>query len=605
MRMGPGSKRPLPKRPDVPKMIPSIFEEEDNPELTEIPSELSFQLKPPPSIVSESDLVARQGTGKQLRRKLVIASTLRAELPYAVIRIPPRGVALCGHAWVSVLRGVVHVHGAILTPESPPLFMHSPPSTAILIQHESGYMPKPVSKARQTEEHKNPDADAHISLRESLTFEFEDETVVLVSTTARWATSNVVCPDIQFTLPLWNLPPPLVRLFPGLHIPHPEVTPLHRPECWEEITKAVRTPRASRILVLGSRGSGKSTIARSIVNHIVSTQPRGAMYMESDVSRPDRGIHGLIAAHRVHHPSTSQMSACRAVPFVGRLYGDATPRDDPEHYHKCMMTVAKRAVLGAARERVPLVCNTHGWMSGDGLTLIRELIEMVKPTLVVIMTLRLHTAADDAVNELVNCLPDVVRVIRVEPMPVPHRPHQHVVAERDMIIGSYFCNEMTLGRARLLYSIEVAIVTEPGGRGGRLDGIGRYPLIGLVGGLVALGLSPRRRWRREDDMMKVEIVGFAVVRGIDGEASKLYLASPVPGELLQLTSCLIIPGSVQTPTRVFSRASSVMGWDQRRRATDGTLSLPPFKLTGSTSTAAPMRSRTNLNRGGPNAGRRP
>ena len=55
-------------------------------------------------------------------------------------------------------------------------------------------------------------------------------------------------------------------------------------------------------------------------------------------------------------------------------------------------------------------------------------------------------------------------------------------------------------------------------------------------------------------MHSIEIIGFAVVRGIDGNASRIFVATPVPAYLVKLVTCVVLPGSLHTRPYRFLRA---------------------------------------------------
>ncbi|KAL8725351.1 MAG: hypothetical protein Q9166_007411 [cf. Caloplaca sp. 2 TL-2023] len=145
------------------------------------------------------------------------------------------------------------------------------------------------------------------------------------------------------------------------------------------------------VLVCGPKGSGKSTLCRMLVNGILTKRmwkstydaegPRRIALLDIDPGQPEFSPPGEVSLVQVSscnfgppfcHPTTT----ADGLKLVRSHHiGATSPREDPQHYLKCVQDLIQHyEQLLVHHPSCPLVINTAGWIQGQGLELLSELI---------------------------------------------------------------------------------------------------------------------------------------------------------------------------------------------------------------------------------------
>jgi polynucleotide 5'-hydroxyl-kinase GRC3/NOL9 len=142
--------------------------------------------------------------------------------------------------------------------------------------------------------------------------------------------------------------------------------------------------RPIRIMTIGPKSSGKSTLSRALVNAIL-TRPNNASrslyYLDLDPGQPEFGPPGQLSLIEVSAPllgpSFSHLAtspqAGKAAYRVLRSHSLAamTFRDFPGHYIDCAVDLATHIPQDSGN--TPLVVNSCGWLSGVGASALMDL----------------------------------------------------------------------------------------------------------------------------------------------------------------------------------------------------------------------------------------
>lgn len=145
-------------------------------------------------------------------------------------------------------------------------------------------------------------------------------------------------------------------------------------------------------MVVGNKGSGKSTFCTFVTNHLTSKNTNSAYYLELDPGQPDAGCPGSLSLFQKTAPSFSPAFAFDMPKEGKRLVkshslGATTPMDSPEYFLRCakdLMTVFKRdQEENSNTKRSVLVVNTPGWTKGLGVDLLHNIAKICKPNIVV------------------------------------------------------------------------------------------------------------------------------------------------------------------------------------------------------------------------------
>ncbi|KAK3704513.1 Polynucleotide 5'-hydroxyl-kinase grc3 [Vermiconidia calcicola] len=140
--------------------------------------------------------------------------------------------------------------------------------------------------------------------------------------------------------------------------------------------KASVQPRRPRIMAVGAKSSGKSTLNRVLCNHLYSwTQAKKCLYLDLDPGQPEFGPPGQLSLVEVAapvlsppfaHPACARSRSYRML--RSHTIAATNFRDDPEHYKACALDLVRYA-----DRQYPLIVNSCGWVSGLGASMLTDL----------------------------------------------------------------------------------------------------------------------------------------------------------------------------------------------------------------------------------------
>lgn len=157
----------------------------------------------------------------------------------------------------------------------------------------------------------------------------------------------------------------------------------HVQRLWKE--RSVPSSRPFAMLVMGPKGVGKSTCCRHFVNSLLRFTGE-VFFFETDLGQPELGVPGTVAVHLMRKPLLQPPHAEHEHECVARFFvGCTTPAEHPSLYVNAMRS-AFDACVESLRHRKgpspPLVVNSHGWVTGLGLELVRLIAGLVGAELV-------------------------------------------------------------------------------------------------------------------------------------------------------------------------------------------------------------------------------
>ncbi|XP_051844637.1 polynucleotide 5'-hydroxyl-kinase NOL9 [Antechinus flavipes] len=131
------------------------------------------------------------------------------------------------------------------------------------------------------------------------------------------------------------------------------------------------------ILACGPKCIGKSTFNRYLINQLLNCIPC-VDFLDCDLGQTEFTPPGCVSLSNVTDPIfgspfTHQRKTRKMV-----FYGDSSCEDDCKKYIEVV-----KYVFSAYQREVPLIINTMGWVKGDGLLLLIDLIRMLAPTHIV------------------------------------------------------------------------------------------------------------------------------------------------------------------------------------------------------------------------------
>ncbi|KAJ3129740.1 Polynucleotide 5'-hydroxyl-kinase nol9 [Physocladia obscura] len=385
---------------------------------------------------------------------------------------------------------------------------------------------------------------------------------------------------------------------------HPQL--FFPPSWYSTVFQAVSHNQTPVICVVGSKGLGKSTMGRFVVNQLFSKHKKIA-FMDCDLGQPELTLTGQVSIHMLNDPLLGPSFTNLKHPLFSCFMGATTPKNDPDFYSACIVQLwdVYRAQI---RPDVPLVINTDGWVRGLGFDLLMHSLKHIRPTHVLQMCVPDFSPfagarnIKDDLSELLNGDSNLshVEVLKVNGYENVKQAKYLPAVMRDLGIVVYFAQRKTNPAepivvthlnepknaiwewsgvpAAIPYSIPWKVVKlrflnvelSPYLRAKIPPSQSLVALNGSIVGLVVDTLKYRKfvdsSVERPSDCIDISIipsdieihprfqncVGFGVIRGIDIARKLFYIVTPTP--FVQLSGVnLIVRGSfdVNMPTSMF------------------------------------------------------
>lgn len=169
----------------------------------------------------------------------------------------------------------------------------------------------------------------------------------------------------------------------AVNIPTLSIPPSWKPTLKALVRRAVDGP-APTILLAGSKGAGKSTLSRILLNRLLTTAGLDAVaYLDVDPGQPEFSPPGTISLSLVHSPVLGPPFTHSPSRTRCHHIGYTSPREDPGYYMRAIIDL-----LFAHRQShpaVPLLVNTTGWIKALGLELLQDIVANCQATDIVFL----------------------------------------------------------------------------------------------------------------------------------------------------------------------------------------------------------------------------
>mmetsp|Transcript_38173 Transcript_38173/g.107864 ORF Transcript_38173/g.107864 Transcript_38173/m.107864 type:complete len:565 (+) Transcript_38173:240-1934(+) len=312
------------------------------------------------------------------------------------------------------------------------------------------------------------------------------------------------------------------------------------------------------VAVAGSKGAGKSTFARLLVNTLLNRWPEVA-YVDTDAGQPEFTPPGLVSVHMVRGllvgpPHEHQRCSCKRAAFVG----DISPASEPEGYLAAVTGLlawvrSPQSGFGA----MPMVINTHGWVKGLGMDTLALILQAAQPSHVVQLACGVPSrdlpsglwwAANDgaAENVCAECIPSAKSAaVRGKVAPPPDSTGRTAAGDRALrwAAWAHLCSGPGLSAGLALVGSESPGAFSPAAtllaelppyavpldafplrfrcstvpKGEELT-VANGAVVGLMGHASGGGGAP--------------CLGLGLIRGIDAPRGTMYILTPSPPGVL-------------------------------------------------------------------------
>lgn len=517
---------------------------------------------------------------------------------YAVVCLRDAGVVVTGSAWVSVLYGIASIFGSVLCAEDTPALLVSAPLAPFAVNICPGGSSREEARRYVCGNTLHPEVKVSMQIRDAVEGQFrrsglKNHCVILLTATSTdgkiWKESDAFqsSADVSHTLESYVSHAGIPALQTGTElvkglsaIEEKTKMPIFREWLnWQHVTTSIDSYRQAskqqlRLLVCGASGTGKSTFARCVVNHLLRNK-QGVVLVDTDLGQPEMNLPGLVAAHFVTDMRLgTAVASNRKTPITARYLGETTAREEPDVYARYVEQVCAVAIAFANRHGYSVVVNSDGWISGVGAALLNRLTDCVQPTHVAMMTF-LDQTQKTSLSEVCN------RVASDRCFVVESGRHTRDScfssgAQRDLQTAAYFSKELELGR---VYRVPIGTVqvVHVG------DSCELQDQEAVLNGTV-VGIAEKGEGEDKEDGWIVR--GFGIVRGVDKVRKILYICTPLGLQELQKCTGLLVSGGIQVPHALFMAMAAKAGSSARA----------PYVLNNIVATGDSMKSRGTLNR---------
>lgn len=135
----------------------------------------------------------------------------------------------------------------------------------------------------------------------------------------------------------------------------------------------------SRIMVIGGKGVGKSTLVRHLINRNLPKHPR-ILIIDLDIGQPELFTPQTVSATCLEEPILGPGYMKHRVPDQAFLFGDINVVLSPIKYIKCVLRLIRHCHNKAEYQNIPWIVNTMGYNRGFGLELTVAALKALEPT---------------------------------------------------------------------------------------------------------------------------------------------------------------------------------------------------------------------------------
>lgn len=155
-----------------------------------------------------------------------------------------------------------------------------------------------------------------------------------------------------------------------------------QPDVWTEyvqyLSSKLEKKETIRLMLLGGKGVGKSTLLRFLVNQLIQ-QCGAVLVVDFDPGQPELFPAGSVSASLVSSPFLGPNFTHLQQPLYTYFVGDADIVGCPERYVRSCRQILNDCRMDLTLGAIPTIINTMGFTSGIGLDVTLDLIRYSQP----------------------------------------------------------------------------------------------------------------------------------------------------------------------------------------------------------------------------------
>lgn len=145
----------------------------------------------------------------------------------------------------------------------------------------------------------------------------------------------------------------------------------------------------SKIVTIGGKGAGKSTLVRYIINSNFDKFQK-FLYIDLDIGQPELFVPQTLSTTVVTEPILGPGYLKNMKPAKAVLFGDINVLPNPIKYLRCVSDIFGFCATNPEFADIPWVINTMGYSRGFGTELIACILAIIKPTDLIQIQSRSH-----------------------------------------------------------------------------------------------------------------------------------------------------------------------------------------------------------------------
>ncbi|XP_058063041.1 polynucleotide 5'-hydroxyl-kinase NOL9 [Anopheles bellator] len=142
----------------------------------------------------------------------------------------------------------------------------------------------------------------------------------------------------------------------------------------------------SRLVVLGGKGSGKSTLCQYLANRSLKSSKR-VLLLDLDIGQPLLMVPETMSASVLQEPLLGVGCFGKVQPVRCQLFGSLNVVTSPISYIQNVRTLVEYCKADPQLRGVPWVVNTMGYVTGFGEELTAAIVRLIQPTDVIQLTM--------------------------------------------------------------------------------------------------------------------------------------------------------------------------------------------------------------------------
>ncbi|GMR48235.1 hypothetical protein PMAYCL1PPCAC_18430, partial [Pristionchus mayeri] len=334
------------------------------------------------------------------------------------------------------------------------------------------------------------------------------------------------------------------------------------------------------VLLTGSKGVGKSTFSRKLVNYLWGTGGREIYYMDLDIGQSEFTPPGIISCTKITKPILDLPFNHQEVFFENSFFvGNITVKEDDEKRYLAAVDALYDRYLEQSPPNSTLVVNTMGWIVDFGRVVLNHVCQKLYPRYVVRLS-GCHEVPSP-MYQLPLSLASNLRQVSIGWRPNYYRGESPLSAAnlRELTTISYFAKCLPESRPVLSAMVEavpfqidfssLVILLPPGHRS--LPDKAVFAALNLSAvalcsiGECTLSKATRRRMLGSDELPwlvlstpstpPTRVMGYGIIRGADMERRLLHVISPLSIEQMNEVDSIASLQGVPLPLPIIQSQS--------------------------------------------------